>query len=48
MLLLSKDERRALVKRALGVRRNVLNREQEAILAEIKAADEKGAATEYP
>lgn len=33
-MLMSKNERRSLIQRALGVRKNVLKREEQAIVAE--------------
>lgn len=47
-LLSSKEKRRVLIERGLCVRRNVLNREQQAILASIQESSDMNIATEYP
>lgn len=47
-LLSSKVERKVLIQRALCIRKNVLNREQEAIIQETSAAIDTGRPNPYP
>lgn len=48
LLLKSKSERRALVQRALGIRRSVLQKEQGEILRSQAEAEEYGEVNKFP